>query len=146
MARHGKLALGALVLVVLTSTVDAGDYAGGVAAKVVLRTTTTSSGEKVTYPRTDRAEVTAMTVDIAPGTETGWHLHRAPVYAWVVSGSLTIEQEGGRRNAYKEGEPIVEAVGVLHNGKNDGTVPARLLVFYTGTEGAPNVERPPTRQ
>lgn len=143
MVRPRGTALGALTLAIIASTANAGDYAGGVSAKLVLRTTTTSSGEKVAYPTTKQAEITAMRVDIAPGSETGWHLHPFPVYAWVVSGSLTIELEGGKRHSYEEGDAIVEAVGTLHNGKNQGTVPVRLLVFYTGSEGAPNVERPP---
>ena len=121
----------------------AGQYSTGVKARVVLKTTTTGSGEKIAYLKTGSPEVTAMTVDIPPGTETGWHVHRVPVYAWVVSGALTVELEGGSRNAYKEGDAIVEAVGVGHNGKNLGTVPVRLLVFYTGLEGEPNVERRP---
>lgn len=52
--------------------------------------------KKITYPKTDNAEVTAMTVDIAPGAETGWHKYPIPVYASVLSGNLTVEMESGR--------------------------------------------------
>lgn len=121
----------------------AGEYKGGVSARVVLRTKKTSNGEKIAYLRTDVAEVTAMTVEIAPGAETGWHTHPVPVYAWVVAGSLTIDLEEVKSNAYKEGDAIVEAVGAKHNGRNIGPVPVRLLVFYTGAEGEPNVRRVP---
>ncbi len=118
-------------------------YKSSVTAKVILKTAATSDGSRIQYPKTDRAEVTAMTVDIAPGGETGWHLHAVPVYAWVVTGSLDVELEGGRTNHYKEGDAIVEVVGTRHNGRNPGKVPARLLVFYTGAEGLPNVMKAP---
>jgi quercetin dioxygenase-like cupin family protein len=138
------IVLGALLGIVSDARSEpAGEYKSGVSARVVLRTTKTSNGEKIAYLRTDVAEVTAMTVEIAPGAETGWHIHPVPVYAWVVIGSLTIDLEGGKSNTYKEGDAIVEAVGAKHNGRNTGPVPVRLLVFYTGAEGEPNVRRVP---
>ena len=118
-------------------------YKGGVSAKLVLRTTKTSSGAPIRYLSTDKAEVTALIVDFPPGTETGWHLHTVPVYSWVVSGSVSVEMEGGETKTFREGEAIVEMVGIKHVGRNTGTVPARLLVFYTGAEGEPIVHRMP---
>lgn len=119
----------------------AADYATGVKSRIVLRTTVTANGEPIRYPVTDRAEVTAAEVEIAPGAETGAHLHDGPVYAWVVSGSLTVALPGGGAKTYGPGDPIIEVTGVPHNGRNAGTVPARLLVFYLGVQ-----DRPVTRK
>lgn len=80
-----------------------------------------------------------MTVDLAPGAETGWHKHPVPVYAYVVSGNLTVELEGGAVLSFKAGDAIIEVVNTLHNGINGGKEPVRLAVFYLGVEGMPTV-------
>lgn len=133
--------LGLMAVFLIASTTFAAGYSSGVTAKVLKKTTVTGDGQKITYPKTDNAEVTAMTVDIAPGAETGWHKHPIPVYASVLSGHLTVEMEGGQRSSYGTGDAIIEVVNTLHNGKNNGADPVQLVVFYLGAEGTPNVIR-----
>ncbi len=118
------------------------DYNAGVTAKVLKKTSVTGNGQKISYPLTENAEVTAMTVDLAPGAETGWHQHPVPVYAYVVSGTLSVELEDGQVFSFGTGEAVIEVVNTLHNGKNRGTEPVQLAVFYLGAEGMPNVEKP----
>jgi quercetin dioxygenase-like cupin family protein len=69
-----------LVPLLWATSVPAGaaDNQGGVSAKVLKKTTLTGNGQKIIYPATDKAEVTAMLVDVAPGAETGWHSHPHP--------------------------------------------------------------------
>lgn len=118
------------------------DYNTGVTAKLLKKTTVTSNGQKIMYPQTDRAEVTAMTVEVAPGAETGWHKHPVPVYAYVIAGNLSLELEDGKHLSFNAGDVIIEVVNTMHNGKNSGTEPVKLVVFYLGVEGAPNVIKP----
>lgn len=118
-------------------------YNAGVTSKILSKTGVTSSGQKVAYPVTDKPEVTALLVDLAPGAETGWHKHPVPVYAFVLSGNLIIEMEGGSTLLFKAGDAIIEMVETFHNGKNIGIEPVRLAVFYTGVQGLPNVVRMP---
>lgn len=117
------------------------DYNSGVTANVLLQSALTGNGRKIVYPLTDRAEVTAMTVDLAPGAETGWHKHPVPVVAYVVSGNLSVELEDGKELSFAAGEAIIEVINTLHNGKNKGIEPVKLAVFYLGAEGIPNVIR-----
>ncbi len=119
--------------------VDAAEYDAGVLGKVILQTETTSNGDPIFYPKTDKPKITVMTVDIAPGAETGWHSHSISVYAYVLSGKLSVEIEGGKTVEFKEGEAIIEVVNTRHNGINKGTVPVKLVVFYLGGKGIPNV-------
>lgn len=128
-----------IVLSVIMPPAFAADYSSGVTAKVLQKTTVTGNGQKITYPLTDKAEVTVMTVDLAPGAETGWHKHPIPVYAYVISGNLSVELEDGKRLSFRAGEAIIEVVNTVHNGKNTGTEPVKLAVFYLGAEGTPNV-------
>lgn len=120
-------------------TVKAGGYGKGVNATTILKTTTTSSGQKIAYPVTNQGEITVMHVEIAPGAETGWHRHPLPVYAYVLAGNLSVDLEGGKSLSFKAGEAIIEAVDTYHNGRNTGMDPVYLVVFYLGEEGKPNV-------
>lgn len=88
--------------------VPAADYAAGVKSKVVLKTTVTASGEKIRYPVTDRPQVTAAEVEIAPGAVTGNHEHPGPVYALVISGP---PDDRGREGSDEERELIPPGTG-----------------------------------
>ncbi len=103
--------------------------------------TTATNGQKLGYLKTENPEVTAAIVEIPPGGETGWHLHPVPVYAYMLSGSITVEMEGGKKYDFREGDAIFEVMNTPHNGMNSGDRPARLVVFYTGEVGKPNVTR-----
>lgn len=116
------------------------DYEG-LKVSPIKKTTTTTSGQRISYPKTDSAEVTVVTVDIQPGGETGWHLHPVPVYAYVLSGELSVELDDGKQTIFKEGDSIIEVVNAPHNGRNFGKLPVKLIVFYTGVEGSPNTVR-----
>lgn len=131
--------LGLAGLFLVTLPAFAADYSSGVMAKVLTKTSVTGNGQKIIYPLTDRAEVTAMTVELAPGAETGWHKHPVPVYAYVVAGVLTVEVEGGKQLSFNAGDAIIEVVDTLHNGRNSGREPVKLAVFYLGSAGTPNV-------
>lgn len=134
-------------LLLMAPSAFAADYSSGVTAKVLIKTSVTGNGQKIVYPRTDKAEVTAMIADFAPGAETGWHKHPVPVYAYVVSGTLSVELEDGTQLSFGAGDAIIEVVNTLHNGINRGTVPVKLAVFYLGAEGMPNVVKsnPPAK-
>ena len=118
----------------------ADDYQG-VKATRILTSTTAANGQKLSYLKTDNPEVTAMIVEIPPGAETGWHTHAVPVYAYMLAGNITVEMAGGKKYDFKEGDAIFEVRDTPHNGRNNGTQTARLVVFYTGEVGKPNVTR-----
>lgn len=124
----------------------AGDYASGVEASLILKTTTTTGHYPAKYLNTDKPEITVMKVEIKPGAETGWHSHPVPLYAYVLEGDLTVEVKGGKTYQFATGDAIVEFVNVPHNGKNFGTKSVMLIVFYTGEIGNPNTVMVPSDQ
>jgi len=134
-ARILLLCLSALLMFAPLSLADG--YDSGVSARVLKKTSVTANGSKIVFPSTDRAEVTAAMVEIAPGAETGWHSHPMPVYAYVESGSLRVSIEGGGEMSYASGDVIMEVVETLHNGRNEGDEAVKLVVFYLGSEGVP---------
>ena len=135
--RFTKLFL--IVCLFLPSFLNAGEYDGGVQAKIILKTKTTGNGAPVAYLKTDQPEITALIVDIAPGAQTGWHKHSVPVYAYVVSGFLTVNIEGNISRQFNPGDVIIEVMNARHNGVNQGSFPVKLVVFYTGDTNIPNV-------
>ncbi|HEY6874308.1 MAG TPA: cupin domain-containing protein [Geobacteraceae bacterium] len=134
-----RIACFCLTALLIKAPAFAADYKSGVTSKVLVKTSVTGNGQQITYPVTDKAVVTAMTVDVAPGAETGWHKHPGPVFAYVMSGKLSVEIEGGKQLSFEAGDAIIEVINTMHNGKNSGNVPVKLVVFYLGSEGTPNV-------
>jgi quercetin dioxygenase-like cupin family protein len=118
-----------------------GGYASGVSSVVLQRATTTSDGAPIAYPRTERPEVTAAQVTIAPGAETGWHKHPIPLYAYVEQGALEVRFDDGRVSAFQAGDAIFEVVDTWHNGVNVGDTEVRLVVFYLGVADEPTTIR-----
>ncbi len=114
------------------------DYQTGVKVQVLKKATAAANGQELAYPQVAKPEVTVALVEIPPGGETGWHSHPFPVYAYVMAGALTVAIGSGGEQDFREGEAIIEVVNTPHNGRNRGTVPARLVVFYTGALEKPN--------
>ena len=116
---------------------SASGYDGDVKVTPLLKTATTTLGQAIKYPLTEKPEVTALEVEIPPGKETGWHKHPVPGYAYILSGTLTIEMEGDKQLQLSSGTAFVEVINTLHNGKNLGTGPVKILVFFAGAAGEP---------
>lgn len=143
MSRLSKLPTALLLPLVLAmaTSLHAAEYIGKIKADKILVTTTAGNGQHLAYLQTDRPEVTAMTVEIPPGADTGWHLHSFPVYAYVLAGTLKVEIADGTTLSFQQGDAIVEVQNLGHNGFNRGSEPCRLAVFYTGEVGRPLVTK-----
>jgi quercetin dioxygenase-like cupin family protein len=111
-------------------------------ATPVLQSGTTAGGTSIAYPKSDSAEVTALVLDIGPGGETGRHMHPYPTFVYVLEGAIDVEMDGGMVHTYKAGDSFLEVVNTWHNGKNNGTTPAKVLVVFAGVHGKPNLVRP----
>jgi len=118
-------------------------YSHQIQVTPILKTSVTASGEKIAYPKTNSPQVTAVKVVIPPGAETGWHEHPYPCYAYILSGTLTVEIRGQKPRVLHPGDALVETVNTLHNGTNKGREPVRLVMFVTGETGKPFTIRMP---
>ena len=88
-------------------------------------------GALLQYPP-GQAEITGVRIEIAPGSETGWHLHPVPSFGVMLQGQLEIKLKNGKKNVVKAGDALAEVVNTAHSGKNIGTEPVQLLIFYAG--------------
>lgn len=129
-----------LVSFTLMLPVQAIEATKAVKVTPVLKTQTSWDGQPLQYPAGD-AEVTGMLIEIAPGGETGWHLHPVPSFGMVLEGELEVTLKDGRHNRLKAGDALAEVVNTAHNGRNVGTVPLKLVVFYAGSKGQPLSEK-----
>ena len=105
--------------------------------EVLLQGSETVLGQEIAYPA-GKPVVTAAIVTVAPGGETGWHEHEAPLFAWMLDGTLTVDYGPDGTKVYDKGAALLEAFRSRHNGQNLGTEPARLLAVFIGAEGVPN--------
>lgn len=121
-----------MMLLVLAGSATALDQTPTVTARTILKETTSWDGRPIQYP-VGPAQVTGMVIEIAPGAETGWHLHPVPSFAMVLDGELQVRLKDGRTKTLRAGEGLAEVVDTFHNGRNMGTGPVRLVVFYIGT-------------
>ena len=99
---------------------------------------TTVLGQTISYPTQQPAQVSSVIITLLPGQQTGWHRHDAPMYAYILSGAVTVTYDGGITKIYRKGQAIMEAIGTRHNGVNKGDDPVRILVVNMGAEGVAN--------
>ena len=105
---------------------------GSVRAVEVLRTSQTWAGSPFTFPQ-GPSEIVGVTVELAPGGETGWHSHPVPSFAFVMAGTLEVELANGTVKRIQSGEAFSEVIDLEHNGRNVGHEPAKLIVFYAAS-------------
>jgi len=132
------LAAGLFLGAIRAGAQEASDgYRREIQIQPLLRTTTDAAGQPLVYPRTDQPQITSVMVEIPPGAQTGWHKHPYPCVAYILSGSLSVEMEGGKVHEISAGQSLAESVNVLHNGRNTGTESVKLVMFVIGEKDKP---------
>lgn len=103
----------------------------------------TVAGEKITFPQED-ASIRAIVVTLEPGEVTAWHQHGVPLFAYILQGEVTVFYEGIGEKVFREGDGVMEAMTVTHQGKNTSAGETRILaVFLLGDGKEPVVPEDP---
>lgn len=129
-----KIVLPVALAFAIPSTAFCLEPSSSVSVSKRLTTQTSWDGKAIVYPK-GTPEITSLSIEIAPGAETGWHLHPVPSLAYVLQGELEVQLKNGQVKKVKSGEAFEEVVNTLHNGRNIGSVPVKLVVFYVGEVG-----------
>ena len=111
----------------------------------LLDTGTTTLGQKLSYPA-GVPHVTAVIVTMQPGEQTGWHQHDVPMFCYMLEGEITVDYGKSGTRTYCKGDALMEAIDVVHDGRNTGRNPARVLAVFFGANGVPNTEMGATPQ
>ena len=85
--------------------------------------------------------MTSSIVTLQEGAETGLHLHEAPMFAYVMEGTLQVTYivaDVETIKVYEEGEAVMEGLDTPHNGKNIGEGRVRVLVVNMGSPDLEN--------
>lgn len=94
------------------------------------------NGEPLTQFPEGKPVFTVMKMVIKPHSALPWHTHPVPNTAYILSGSLTIEDKSsGRKQTFQAGEAFNESVDLAHRGYTTDEQ-AELIIFYAGVEGA----------
>ncbi|RFC36572.1 MAG: Cupin domain protein [Candidatus Nitrotoga sp. LAW] len=123
-----------LLAVVCQPTALALETSAAVQASVILKADTSWDGKPIIYPE-GKPEITGFIIEIAPGGETGWHLHPVASFGLVLEGELEVQLKSGALKRLKAGEALAEVINTPHNGRNLGSFPVKLVVFYAGAIG-----------
>ena len=84
----------------------------------------------------DRHAVQAL-AEFVPGGAAGKHTHPGEELGYVVEGTLELLVEGQPPRIVKAGEAFFVPAGVVHDGRNVGSGPAKVLATYIVEKGKP---------
>ena len=76
-------------------------------------------------------------VDIAAGVESGRHMHPGKEFGYLLEGTLQLEIDGRAAQTLKTGDVFFVPAGVVHNGRNTGSVKTTLIGTYVVESGKP---------
>ena len=118
-------------------------YMADVKTTELLRTSQTWDGAHLPNFPQQNAEIVSMRYEFPPGEKLGWHHHDVINFGYVQQGELTIIDINGNVKVVHEGETIVEMVGTIHHGENNGAETVILIMFYVIQQGEPiSVQHP----
>ncbi len=108
-----------------------------VIVKVLTKSTHSWNGDPlIPYPQ-GQPQITILRIRIPAGTTLPLHTHPVINAGVLIKGELTVVTKTGKILQMKAGDPIVEVVNTWHYGKNLGSEPADIIVFYAGTQNSP---------
>ncbi|MGH2435815.1 MAG: cupin domain-containing protein [bacterium] len=137
----GKLTIMLLTIAFVMTAAVVGWSQVGFQAAMLLQSNTTATGQPIQFP-TFRNQITALRAELAPGGQTGRHMHPVPTFVYVLEGELSVEADGHGAKVYKAGDAFLESVNMWHNGINRAGTPTKFLVVFSGEEGKANLVRP----
>jgi len=87
-------------------------------------------------------EAIMAVAEIPAGAMAGKHRHHGIELAYVLEGSVVVERDGQAPVTLKAGEAFKNDVGV-HNARNTGKTPVKILAVYLVEKGKPLAEPVP---
>jgi len=82
-------------------------------------------------------EAVQVLAEFAPGAAAGKHTHPGEELGYILEGTLVLEVVGQKPLTLKAGDSFFVPAGVVHDGKNVGKGPAKVLATYIVEKGKP---------
>jgi quercetin dioxygenase-like cupin family protein len=82
-------------------------------------------------------EAVVARLEVAPGITVGRHTHPGDEMTYVLEGEGELLIEGQPPRKLKAGDAFVIPAGIVHDGRNTGTTPMKLVAAYVVEKGKP---------
>lgn len=82
-------------------------------------------------------EAVVARVEVAPGVVGGRHTHPGDEISYVLEGEGELYVEGEPARVVKAGEAFIIPAGKIHDARNSGHVPIKLISVYVVEKGKP---------
>lgn len=130
-----RIVLGIFLLIGISSL----GFAAGSEIQMEELVKTTKSWDETALPAYPQGqpEVTILKITIPPGGQIPMHSHPVINAAVLTKGKLTVETIDGKVLHMETGDAMAEVVNKGHTGKNGGSEPAEIIIFYTGIKDQP---------
>ncbi len=112
-------------------------YDNGVQSVQMVKSSASWDGHPLPAYKTGTPEITILRITIPPKQRLPLHKHLVINAGVLLKGELTVITESGAILHLKPYDPIVEVVDTWHYGKNEGSEPAEIIVFYAGEKDGP---------
>ncbi|MBA6289490.1 cupin domain-containing protein [Colwellia sp. MB3u-4] len=132
-----KNLFGILCLFLVLSTIVFAEDTNKVIVETLTKTSLSWDGSELSAYPEGKPEVTILRITIPQGSELPMHKHLVINAGILLKGELTVITKENKTLHLKAGSSIVEVVDKWHYGKNEGEIPAEIIVFYAGVAGTP---------
>ena len=123
--------VGAIFVVSVSLGVYFATATNEISSQTILDTDQTVIRQDIQYP-SGSPQITSKIITIPIGAETGPHIHEYLMFAYIMKGEVTVDYGEQGIKTFVKGDSIVEAINYTHNGKNNGSEPAEILVVFMG--------------
>ncbi|HEY2906307.1 MAG TPA: cupin domain-containing protein [Vicinamibacterales bacterium] len=100
---------------------------------------------RVDVPASTTHEAVMAVAEIAPGASSGRHFHHGVEIGYVLSGSVVVEHPDGSTTTFAQGQAFRNPISEVHNAKNPGAAPVKILAVYIVEKGKPLAEAAPPK-
>ncbi len=105
--------------------------------ETLVKSTRSWDGNELPRYPDEQPEITILKITIPPGAILPMHKHPYINAGVLLEGELTVITQEEEILQLSAGDPIIEVVNKWHYGKNEGELPATILVFYAGVADSP---------
>ena len=82
-------------------------------------------------------EAVIARVEVAPGAAAGRHTHPGDEISYVLEGEAELMVQGQPVRKLKAGDGLVVPMGAIHDVRNTGSAPFKLVAVYVVEKGKP---------
>jgi len=96
--------------------------------------------QRVDDPGANTHEAVMAVAELPSGASAGRHVHHGIEIGYVLDGAIVVDHQGRAGVTRKAGEFFQIDAGAVHDARNMGSAPAKILAIYIVEKGKPLAE------